>query len=349
LNDRSVALAPDACVFIDRPSSRVVRFLDVANGRALAGDENAIAHHAEITRVVVNQVGSAQDRKVAFVDVNRDVHVASAFGGGVAVKLGGMVDSVLFADVTDALAAMVDQRLVVWLHPNAAFVDKDVVDATKITREGDFGKLPALTSFRDGSRATIRRIDGASIHVTVSPHLPTLHAHLITGAFDKAIRLCRFVKEESLWACVAVAAVAAKDLRAAEVAYAACEAVEKVRFLRNAREISSAEGRNAELALFRRKPDEAEAILLHAGLIYRAIDARVRLFDWRRALDLATKHGMHVDTVLYHRRAYLKSAGRKETDGAFLDAMRAVDVSEEAVLAKIAEEREREGTGRKTR
>jgi hypothetical protein len=52
---------------------------------------------------------------------------------------------------------------------------------------------------------------------------------------------------------------------------------------------------------------------------------------------------------LYHRRAYLKSAGRKETDGAFLDAMRGVDVSEEAVLAKIAEEREREGTGRKTR
>ena len=75
MNDRSVALAPDACVFIDRPSSRVVRFLDVANGRALAGDENAIAHHAEITRVVVNQVGSAQDRKVAFVDEIGRAHV----------------------------------------------------------------------------------------------------------------------------------------------------------------------------------------------------------------------------------------------------------------------------------
>ena len=98
----------------------------------------------------------------------------------------------------------------------------------------------------------------------------------------------------------------------------------------------------AELALFRRKPDEAEAILLQAGATYRAIDMHVRLFNWRRALDLAVQHRTHVDTVLYHRKRYLTEAQRRETDESFKEYSRTVEIDEEAVLAKIAQESEKE-------
>jgi intraflagellar transport protein 80 len=55
--------------------------------------------------------------------------------------------------------------------------------------------------------------------------------------------------------------------------------VAKVEYLQYIKSIPSDEGRNAELAVFRRCPDEAEKILLQAKppLVYRAIKLNIRL------------------------------------------------------------------------
>ena len=68
----------------------------------------------------------------------------------------------------------------------------------------------------------------------------------------------------------------------------------------------------------------------------------MRLFNWRRALDLAVQHRTHVDTVLYHRKRYLTEAQRRETDESFKEYSRTVEIDEEAVLAKIGQEAEKE-------
>ncbi|CAN0326891.1 unnamed protein product, partial [Ectocarpus sp. 13 AM-2016] len=53
--------------------------------------------------------------------------------------------------------------------------------------------------------------------------------------------------------------------------------VDKLEFVQHVLKVSSEEGRNAELALYRRCPEEAESILLQASppLIYRAIKLNV--------------------------------------------------------------------------
>lgn len=53
--------------------------------------------------------------------------------------------------------------------------------------------------------------------------------------------------------------------------------VDKLEFIQHVLRVSSEEGRNAELALYRKCPDEAEAILLQASppLVYRAIKLNV--------------------------------------------------------------------------
>ena len=43
--------------------------------------------------------------------------------------------------------------------------------------------------------------------------------------WDDAVRLCRFVKDPSLWSCLAAMSAYAKDLSTAEVAYAAIDEV----------------------------------------------------------------------------------------------------------------------------
>jgi intraflagellar transport protein 80 len=106
-----------------------------------------------------------------------------------------------------------------------------------------------------------------------------------------------------------------------------------------------AELRNAELAAFRRLPDEAEAILLQASppLVYRALKLNVRLARWQRALDIAVQHQSHVDTVLWYRQRYLAGLGRPET----LDAFKRVaaqlgPLDANAIAAKKAAEKDRE-------
>lgn len=92
--------------------------------------------------------------------------------------------------------------------------------------------------------------------------------------------------------------------------------------------IPSEEGKQAELALYRRHPEEAERILLQASppLVYRAIRLNIKLFRWARALDLALKHKVHVDTVLAYRQKYLQSFEREETNQKFLQHFKQVRV-----------------------
>jgi intraflagellar transport protein 80 len=74
----------------------------------------------------------------------------------------------------------------------------------------------------------------------------------------------------------------AGELNTAEVAYAAIDDVRKVNYICQVKEIPSADGRNAAMALFRRSPREAEGILLSANLVYRCIRMWMDLHDWER-------------------------------------------------------------------
>ena len=364
LSDGNAALAPDTCAVVDRNDARVVRFLDTNAGRPVGED---VTHDLDVVHVALSQNGAPPDRRCAFVDANRDVYVvpvlrrgadenhalgASPGSGGnphranaSVVKLATMVDDVRWSDTTDMLAATCDGSLHAWYYPDAFYVDPDLAPRTKLVKHAgqgvDFGKSPRIVAF-DGARCTVRRVDGARIACSVSAHAPVLYRHVLANQWDRAIRLCRFVKDDSMWACLAAMAVANKDLNTAEIAYAAVEEVVKVQFVQAIKKIPTEEGRMAELALFRRKPEEAESILLQAGAVYRAIDMHVRLFNWRRALDLAVQHRTHVDTVLYRRARYLEEAQRRETDESFKEYSRSVQVDEEAVLAKIAQEGEKE-------
>jgi hypothetical protein len=74
--------------------------------------------------------------------------------------------------------------------------------------------------------------------------------------------------------------------------------------------------------VYRRAPDEAEAILLGCNppLIYRAIKLNVRLARWARALELAQSNKCHIDTVVAYRQRYLASIRRPETMQQFVTA-----------------------------
>jgi intraflagellar transport protein 80 len=349
LNSQTVAMGSECLAVIDHADPKVVRIFEASTGKELG---KPITHVLDVVSVSLNRWGSAPHRKCVIIDRNRDLYVCpvgqSATGKDSVpppFKLGAMCDAASWNTESDMLAAIMDGKLVVWYYPNVVFVDRDLVNQVKFTKEAsELGKDPQILHFH-GTQVTVRRNDGTQLVSVVSPYPAALYGIVQRNMWTEAIQLCRYVKDSTLWTCLAVMALADKELSTAEVAFAAIDEVAKLQYVLSIKEIPTVEGRNAELALWRRRPEEAEQLLLQAGLIYRCIDMHIRLFRWDRALELAVHHKTHVDTVLMMRERYLEQMGRQEeTNQKFRQYREGVEIDYNKIMAKIEQEKEKEAS-----
>ncbi|XP_024390089.1 uncharacterized protein [Physcomitrium patens] len=337
-NQRNVSLSNNVFAVIEHNDKKVVRFLDVNTGK-LVGE--VMRHSLDVVEIALNQLGILADQKLVLIDSNRDLFISS-INRLALFKLASMVESIMWNEVADILVAVADRRLVVWYYPHAPTVDKDLLQYVKLTKDCNIGKNARFLSFY-GPQCTVQRADGASISTNVSPHPFLLFEHVNAKQWDQALRLCRHVKDNLLWACLAGASMAAKELSVAEMAYAALDEVDKVHYIIYMKDLPCEEARQAELMLFRRRSEEAESILLQAGLTYRAISLNIRLFNWDRALELALSYKKtHLDTVLWYRQKYLQKTKHEETKEQFIHFAQQVVINVDHIKEKIKEEKERE-------
>lgn len=344
LDAQTVSMCGDAVAIRDKKDEKLVRVFDAASGKEETREGLPLRHQLDITALSLSNAGPAEQRMLAFTDKNYDLYIAPilATGSNKPTSLGSMVSSVCWNDGTNMLAAMQDNRLTVWYHPAIVYSDKDLLPVTLVHKEGsEFSRSPQLLSFI-GNHCTLRRSDGALTVASVSPFPAILHQNTAAGKWDAAVKLCRFVKEPALWGCLAGMAASARDLNTAEVAYAAINEVDKVQYIAHIKQLASAERRNAELALFCHQPMQAEATYLQAGMIYRAIELNITLFNWERAMELAVQHKTHVDTVLAFRERYLEEVGCQETLQRFMQYSSKLTIDWEKINAKITLEEEKE-------
>jgi len=343
LNRKKLTISQDILALIDPSNNKLIRFYEVQSGKPT---NFTLEHSLDIAEINLNKSDSANERKIAFIDSNRDLFLSPTFKRDI-IKLAAMTDSFLWNDRNDILAAVADGRLLAWYYPNAIYVDKDLMELAKVTKElHDIGQMCQMVTF-SGSQITIRRKDGALINCAISPYPSILFEFAEKNKWEKSIRLCRFVKEQTLWACLAAISLNTRELSTAEIALAAIEAIDKVQFINKVKELPSEPSRNAALALYFHKPAEAEQILIQAKLYYRAIKLNIKLFKWERAFDIAVQYKTHVDTVLAYRKKYLEKIGKEETNKKFAKAFQEKgDIDLEAVKKKIAEEKAKEGKGK---
>lgn len=131
-----------------------------------------------------------------------------------------------------------------------------------------------------GNRVTVRRADGALVTSSVNLYPPVLCVTVVAALFarrlvrqltprrrcryefvggrrwEEAVRLCRFVKSQPLWTCLAGMSLHHQHLDTAEIALAAIGEVDKLHYILHAKDIPSREGRSAAMALYRRNADE---------------------------------------------------------------------------------------------
>uniref|UniRef100_A0A8R1TQ96 Intraflagellar transport protein 80 homolog n=1 Tax=Onchocerca volvulus TaxID=6282 RepID=A0A8R1TQ96_ONCVO len=339
VNEKTTAISNDTVAIRDGTDSKTVYFLETITGKSTGSGK--LSHINDIIEIAIDQCGPANDRKLAFIDKCLDCFlvVVKTYGTFQKIaKIGAVVTNILFNDQTNMLAGLQDNRLVVWLYPATVFIDRDLLQKTVFENdENDFGKSPYLHNFV-GNHISVRRSDGALIPCTITPFAFALNSCIVANKWDQAIRLCRHIRENYLWAMLAATATDAKNFYTAESAYSALDETEKVKFLSQLRAEHSNEVRSAMMTAFRRNFKDADAMLVQNGHFFRAIMLNISLFRWQRALELAIKYKMHLETVIGYRQKYLQETGRKETDQNFLRHQSEVEIDWDHIQQIIRED-----------
>lgn len=93
----------------------------------------------------LNQVDMSSERKMCFIDSNRDMFLTMVHKPEV-IKISNMVDSFMWNDHNDMVAALSDGKLKAWFYPNAVYVDKDLMNlAMQVKEAAEIGKLATIT------------------------------------------------------------------------------------------------------------------------------------------------------------------------------------------------------------
>jgi len=204
-----------------------------------------------VTVFGVSQMGDLSKRRMVLVDKNRDLYITPVQGVQEFYKLHIMVDAVRWSDSNNSLSVVADGLLLVWFYPEVIYMDRDLLTSTISKQPAfDWGKTAEIIEFRD-TRVQVRRSDGAVVSVSVSPYPAILERFCASSEWEPALRLCRYVKSQSLWACLAAMAVAGKELHTAEVAYAAIDQVDKLLYMCHIKELPTIEARESELLRMR--------------------------------------------------------------------------------------------------
>lgn len=343
-----------------------IQVFDSTSGRNIGKFMNPLAPTVEISAVALNQLNyGTQERFVVFTDKNHDLFIGQLYatanaysGGGIGsqqqqqqgilhipiYKLASHVESFAFNDESNALVAFADEKLVFWYHPEVAFIDHDLLDSVMVTVDGtEYGRNAHILAYT-ANRVSVRKIDGSILYVGSTPDLLLLDDLMRQNKWEEAVKLCRLQKANYLWASLAAGAIQKKELETAEISLAELNEIPKFEYIQHIRNIPSEEGRQSALALYRRQPEEAERILLSANppLLYRAIKMNIELYRWHRALELAYKHKVHLDTVLAYRSRFNDSFQREERDPKFLSLADQVRFDWRDIEEKEAQELEEE-------
>lgn len=113
----------DTVAIVDRSSKGLVRFLDL-QGKPIS---DPLTHWEEVVEVGLNQTGPTLERRIVWLDSNRDLYVSSTSVTRQPPKrLAAQVASFAWVATADVLAAVVDGALLVWHSVAALNIDSDL-------------------------------------------------------------------------------------------------------------------------------------------------------------------------------------------------------------------------------
>ena len=111
LTEATVSLSPDTIAVRDTSDEKSVHLFDASTGKPLNDGKPFVNRNQEIAEIALDQTGLPNQRKMAFVDKNRDLFLTNIrFNRGTAAaspgKLGSMVQSIKWNSSSNMLATI---------------------------------------------------------------------------------------------------------------------------------------------------------------------------------------------------------------------------------------------------
>jgi intraflagellar transport protein 80 len=326
INQRLFAASWETIACVDAANPRVVQFFDAKTGRELS----VFRHTNDITQVALNFSKDQKTRKLAIMDVNKDLHIFF-IGSGNCRKVSSMTVSFLWNESLDVLAYSATQRVSVLYSPDSLLYDTKL-SAHSTVSEQMLGKCE-LTEFNDCQLCSnaernvslVHQVNGFAFRLLKTINEGT-SAEVTT---QTCIRLARFFKSNLVWAILAVHALEGKDTDTSELALAALQEIDKVQYLAKINAIEDKDAAQFEFLRFMRRFDECEKHYLSRGKHLEAVKLYTLMFDFEKALTLARQIKATSpelewlgDYVLHKRRKYLEGAGFTEDTNEFFRNLR---------------------------
>ncbi len=104
LSKKKISLSHDIIAVIDQMNSKIIRLYDIQSGKQ---QSFSLDHGLDIIEIDLNKTKVSSERKIAFVDSNRDLFMNPALKRK-KTKLASMTDSFLWNDNNDILCAISD-------------------------------------------------------------------------------------------------------------------------------------------------------------------------------------------------------------------------------------------------
>lgn len=338
-----ISISNDTLAVINNSQPQLVKTFELLTGKQ---NPTEIEHGLEIVKISLNQEDNIQERKLCLLDNNRDLYVTGITQAKLA-KITGMCDSFAWNDRNDMLCCLSDDKFMTWIYPGAVFLDKELLDGGKYEKDAsDIGKNATITGFSN-STCTIARSNGCIAYRIINPYAKTLLETLrVPNNILKALKLCRLVKDKILWTAFSSYCLLNREINVAQLAVSNIDEVDKVNFIEKILRMREKHVNEAiigaNLLMLTNRVDEAEALLIETGFIYRAIKLNLDAFRWDKALGLAQEHNKHVDTVLGYRKKYLEGAAKEENNAKFLQLSKEIPVNWEEIKKNVATDKQKE-------
>uniref|UniRef100_A0A182IK28 Uncharacterized protein n=2 Tax=Anopheles atroparvus TaxID=41427 RepID=A0A182IK28_ANOAO len=327
LNGRCISLGLDSLAVRDHSDQTIVHVFDLLPGATRQEEPYTIHSKAPVVEVAVCRFGNPDDQYLVYIDANQDLYITSVHSSPeyVTHKIGTQVTTVMWSSDTNILVGLHDLSYSVWYCPGEACTDPTLIALTTFTYDtSEFGKNITLENF-EGANVTFRS-SGAIFTVSVKTYCVMLHKLFSENQWERALKLCRLVQNQLLWATLAAMASKRNQLEISEEAFSASLQIDKVNYLNYIKSLPpSGPEHMAENSIMNGRIQEAEIILMHNKRIPEAIRFCLRMHRWTKALEVALKHGIDVDLVLEERRKFLHALEREENDPQFLAVDEHVD------------------------
>lgn len=170
MSKKKIALSSDILAVIESTNPKMIKFYEIATGKPL---NFTVEHTLPVIEINLNQAEQSLQRKIAFLDVNRDLYLTTVHRSEKNQKIATICDSFQWHDKFDVLVSVADSKLSTFFYPNVVFIDNDLLNLTTTSKEvQELGRLPQIISYCE-TQISIRRRDGGTITVANSPY-PTI-------------------------------------------------------------------------------------------------------------------------------------------------------------------------------